>query len=122
MDKVLKVIIPIYYGNLLVMFTDDFNALNKKYKLEMVGKELNDYGAFTVGKMKNGIFSYHLLFKSNDTCHKVISHEVVHCVNWIFKDRGIELDRINDEPQAYLHAWITGQVYRAVKKFNIVVT
>ena len=46
----------------------------------------------------------------------IIAHEVVHIVNSIYLKCGIQLDRVNDEPQAYLTGWIINEIDKFVKE------
>lgn len=39
------------------------------------------------------------------------SHEVVHVLDLIFNNAGIDTDYNNNEPYAYLHGFITGEVW-----------
>jgi hypothetical protein len=39
-----------------------------------------------------------------------IAHEIVHLKNYIYQDIGIESDRFNDEPEAYLTGWLFKQI------------
>jgi len=48
----------------------------------------------------------------------VVAHECVHVVNRVYIDRGIELDKHNDEPQAYLLSFFVEQIHRHVEKYK----
>lgn len=117
-DHQYKTAIPIYFGCLYVIFSDDFNATVKRFGIDTAGKNLNNCGAFAYGRhTKDGIPEYFLVFdKSPD--HNLVAHEIVHIVNWIFKFSNMVLDLDNDEPQAYLTGWVTNVVYKALYKFN----
>ena len=101
--------IPIYFGKLTIIKTDDFKEVNKIYKTKAKNK-LYDAFVFEI--------------KKNDECvvaikrvnWSIIAHEIVHIVNAIFLKRGIELDRINDEPQAYLTGWIVNEIDKFLKE------
>jgi hypothetical protein len=102
-----KVQIPIYYGNLIIVVSDDYNAVAKKFNLK---QEVNLYGAFSwANRDKKDILNYYVCVDEKVSNH-LIAHEVVHLVNFIFLEKRIELDRINDEPQAYLTGWIFKQI------------
>lgn len=109
-----KVDIPIYFGYLTIIFANNFKKAISKFKLNTGGRNnLHEYGAITFGQRdKKGVTDYYLVFHSNAS-HSEIAHEALHIVNWIFKDRYIELDLINDEPGAYLLGWVIDQVYKA---------
>lgn len=112
-----KINIPIYFGYLIIIFTKDVTKVDKKYDL---GLEDNYYPAFVKGKRnKEGISQYYMVFDVKHIDHETITHEVTHCANWIFHDRKITLDFLNDEPYAYLVGWITDKVYKSAKKSKI---
>lgn len=115
--KIIKINIPIYFGYLKIVIAKDFiKAAEKvKYKTEY---DLSLYGAFVYSNHnKKGITVYTGFFKP-DASHQSISHEVVHLVNYVFRDRQMPLDTNNDEAQAYLTGWFTDQVYKALKIKN----
>lgn len=116
-DIKIKTDIPIYFGYVVIVFSEDVKAVSDKYKL---GLSEQGYPAFVKGnRNSNGITQYWLVFDRKKISHSIIAHEVTHCANWIFYDRDITVDFRNDEPYAYLVGWITGVVYRAIKKHRI---
>jgi len=48
----------------------------------------------------------------------VVAHECVHIVNKIYLDRFIQLDRENDEPQAYLLSFFVQEILAHVEKYK----
>jgi len=109
-----RITIPIYFGYLQLVIAKDFTKAAKavKYKTDL---DLSLYGAFVYADHnKKGIAVYTAFFKP-DASHSSIAHEVVHLVNHVFLDRGMKLDRLNDEPQAYLTGWFTDQIYKAMR-------
>lgn len=107
-----KVNIPIYYNELLIIQCKDLNKVAKKYNLGNVSK----YGAFVFNiNYKNGDTKYAVAF-SDDVDGSLIAHECVHLVNAIYIDRNIQLDRHNDEPQAYLMGWLFKQCEEFLKE------
>lgn len=106
-----KIKIPIYFGDLVLIQTDDFEALPEKYGLG--GHKPYDAVAFEHDR-KNGWTRYFIVVRTK--CKpRAIAHEVVHIVNSILRDRGVKLDYDNDEAQAYLTGWITHQCYKYLK-------
>jgi hypothetical protein len=107
--------IPIYFGELHVFICNDSKLVNDKYKLNIPEYM---FGAFEAichqFHKKNGYLRYYIIIRENVT-PKIIAHESVHLTNFIFKDRGINLDLDNDEPQAYLHGWIFESIYKLIK-------
>lgn len=104
-----KIKIPLYYGTLIIMQVYNWDAVNKRFGFDLT----NSYSA-----MVHRIFTdsghreYYAVF--NCTLEKatpdIIAHEVVHLVNRVFIDTGINPDLENDEPQAYLTGWFMDQI------------
>ena len=108
--RVETVEIPIYYGNLIIIISNNYKEVAAKYDLK---ENVDNYGAFVWGKRnENGIMEFFVCVDEQVENH-LIAHEVVHLVNMIFIEKGIELDRHNDQPQAYLTGW----VFREIEKF-----
>ena len=124
-----KVDIPIY-GNLLHIviigdFIKDLHEFNKKYRSTLTAEDE------VLGFMEQR--GNHILVVINVGKHRriypkepkreveiiaTICHESVHACNVLFRDKGIELDLNNDEPQAYLTDWIMKEVYKTYLKFR----
>ena len=100
--------IPIYTGELVIVLDKDLSYVQNKYKT----KDLRGYGAVTI-KDENKNRSYVVAFEGVDC--GLIAHEVVQLVNYIFLDCGQELDRVNDEAQAYLTGWLFEEIYNFIK-------
>lgn len=112
-----KIDIPIYYGYLVIIFSDDIKQISYRYKLGLGDKKVSAY----VQKMVDGesVSQYWIVFDTKHICHTIIAHEVTHCANWIFMDRCINFDYLNDEPYAYLVGWITEKIYKYADKNSI---
>jgi hypothetical protein len=108
MIQIKKVKIPIYFGTLVIIFTDSIEEAATQYDLKL--KE-DEHDAFAWEDEKTD--EYIVAIKNNK--FSVIAHETVHIVNYIFKRRGIILDVNNDEPQAYLTGWIVNEIYKFLK-------
>lgn len=108
--------IPIYFGYLRIVIADDFQEALVKLKQSDKLKNANDYDGFAYpDKTKSGVNRYTIFLHAN-AGHSIIAHEVVHAVNALYIDSGMQLDRHNDEHQAYIAGWFTEQVYKALKK------
>jgi len=101
--------IPIYFGKLTILLTDDWMELDILYKIK-VDNNLYDAVVFEIKDNDEYIVAIKKVEWS------IIAHEVVHIVNAIFLNCGIELDRRNDEPQAYLTGWITNEIDKHLKE------
>ena len=100
-DEVVK--IPMYHCEINVIFDKDLSYTEKKYKT----KSLKKFGAVTF-RNKKKYRSYVVSFEYYSG--SIIAHEVVHLINYIYLDCGIELDMINDENQAYLTGWLFDEI------------
>ena len=116
MEKVTKVRIPLYHGILRIVISDDFTKSSKKLNIDNEGHDLSMFGAFVTTSIDDNRETNFNVFFAPDVEHDSIAHEVVHLVNAIYISRRITLDPNNDEPQAYLTGWITGAIYRTIKK------
>lgn len=101
--------IPIYFGKLIIVKTDNFKEVNKVYKTKAKNKL---YDAVVFETIKEG----HHVVAIKVVNWSVIAHETVHLVNNIFLECGIQLDRVNDEPQAYLTGWIINEIDKFLKE------
>ncbi|MGB3495753.1 MAG: hypothetical protein WBA57_23690 [Elainellaceae cyanobacterium] len=106
-----KIKIPIYFGELILILSED---------LEKTAKDLGtSLGAPSNGFCWNGLdkgLTQYFIAIDKDATPSIIAHEASHCVNYIFKDRGIELDTHNDEPQCYLLSWIVDKCHEFLNK------
>jgi len=100
--------IPIYFETMILIKTDDFKKVNKIYKTKAKNKL---YDAVVFETIKTG----HHVIAIKIADWSVIAHETVHLVNSIFLKCGIQLDRVNDEPQAYLTGWIVNEIDKFLK-------
>lgn len=104
-----KIKIPIYQCELTIVLDRDLTRIEKKYKT----KPLKDFGAVTF-KDETKYRNYVVAF--TDANHlSNIAHEIVHIKNFIFLDCAMELDRYNDEPEAYLTGWLFDEIYNFLK-------
>ena len=102
--------IPIYCCTLTMILDDDLSYVEKKYKT----KSLSSFGAVTLKDESN---YRHYVVGFTDVNHlSNIAHEIVHLKNQIYIDCAMELDRYNDEPEAYLTGWLFDQINNFLKK------
>jgi len=95
--------IPIYQCKLTIIVDKDLSYVEEKYKT----KSLKNYGAITM-RIPDTFSEYVIAFEYSES--SIIAHEVTHLKNYIYDDLGIELDRFNDEPEAYLVGWLVKQI------------
>jgi len=100
--------IPIYCCKLTIILDKDLSYVEKKYKTE----SLSDFGAVTLKDEDR-----HYVTGFTDATHlSNIAHEIVHLKNQIYVDCAMELDRYNDEPEAYLTGWLFDQINNFLNK------
>lgn len=104
--------IPIYGCTLTMILDSDLSYVQKKYKTT----DLSGFGAVT---LKNESKSRNYVVAFTDGWRANVVHEIVHVVNQIYVDCAMQLDRINDEPQAYLSGWLYDQIDEFLKKYEI---
>jgi len=105
--KTTKFQIPIYSASVTLYLDKDLKHIEQKYKTSC----LDDFGAVTLRSPKNPYKDYIIAFEYTDG--SIIAHEIVHLINYLFLDVGVELDRVNDETQAYL----TGFLFEKIEEF-----
>lgn len=101
--------IEIYCCKLTIILDKDLRYVQKRYKTA----PLEDFGAVT---LKDESKYRHYIVAFTDSNHlSNIAHEIVHIKNYIYLDCAMELDRHNDEPEAYLIGWLFDQIYMFLK-------
>lgn len=108
-SKIVK--IPIYNCQVTIIYDKDLSCISEKYGT----KPLTNYGAIV---LRNPWKFSHYIVGFTHKQEGIIAHEVVHLVNYIFKDRGVELDVDNDEPQAYLTGWLYNKIDNFLNQNN----
>lgn len=98
-----KIKIPQYCCEVTIVLDDDLKWVERTFDTS----SLDEYGAVTL-KDKSKYRHYVVAFESSD--RSTIAHEIVHLINYIFIDCGIELDRVNDENQAYFTGWLFNEI------------
>ena len=107
--------IDIYHTFFTVIYIDDLVNLYEDYPVLKDKIDLSEYGAVTFQDIgKSGCREFYIGISKNDCSFGLISHEIVHLVNYIFKYRGVYADLENDEPQAYLTQLITSKITKFI--------
>lgn len=97
-----------------MVVSDDWNEVNDKYDFEI--KNGCYEAIFFIDKNTDE----YVIVITNIEDLSVLAHEVVHIVNAIFTSCGIELDKRNDEPQAYLTGWVFKEIQTFIKELNTI--
>jgi len=99
------------YGCKLTIILDkDLKEVEKIYKEDVEGFSLDVFGAVTFTRKDK---SRHYVSAFTDATHlSNIAHEIVHIKNCIYVDCAMNVDRFNDEPEAYLTGWLFDEIYK----------
>lgn len=114
--KVFKRDIPIYYGYFRVIICKDFTKAVKKFNIDTDGINVENFGSFVYTEIETGKNPTHTIVLKRDIKPDLIAHEAVHLTNSVFIATCMQLDRHNDEPQAYLTGWFVNEIYKALGK------
>jgi hypothetical protein len=111
--KVFKIPVDLYQTDVVVMFPDECEKLNKLWK-----KDMSSYGAETTDYMKDNL---EVSVKFYDKPVKLVYavHEFAHATQMILNHVGHEYQDKVDEPFAYLLHYITKEFIKLCKKENI---
>ena len=101
-----KIKIPIYLDKLLIIQTDNFEKIQRKYNLNGIV----DYCAITFQTDKEIV----VVFNSKVDA-SIIAHEALHICSYVFKNTGVDFDRDNDEPLAYLLGYVVNKISKMIK-------
>lgn len=118
--------IPLYNGKLMILLVDNLEDIQKHTEIP----ERLQYGwedpkriyAHHVFGQRKGHECYHIILNPNHDVKLTpgaISHECLHFVTLLCRERGIHLDHDNDEPMTYLLEWAVNTVHGFLKKKKI---
>lgn len=110
--KIVK--IPLYFGTVEIIETENIQELNERAKFDLFEAEAVVFKEIK----KDGLSRYVIGFEGNCT-PEIIAHECLHLVTNIFEDRGITIENTNDEPAAYLLGWSVSEVHKFLFPINI---
>ena len=108
--KKIKIEIPIFQKELTIILDEDLSYIENKYKTIPLG----NFGAVTMADENK--YGHYIVAFTDKTHLSNIAHEIVHIKNHIYLDCAMEVDRQNDETEAYLTGWLFDQIYNAINK------
>ena len=123
-----SITVPIYGSRLHIAVTEDFIVdmaqINKQFNNgfneedDVLGM-VQQRGGHTLIIINLG--KHKRIFKNNWEVELIgtITHEAVHACNTIFIQKGIQLDRNNDEPQTYFTEYISKEIYKLYLKTRV---
>ena len=106
--------IPIYFGNFIIIFSDDPIKVSKVVDCDP-REILNIYAHTYHNFMYNNLESFCVVFNFWDSMPitmGAIIHEVTHAGNRLLLSRELEPDWMNDEAEAYLKSWMADEVQK----------
>ena len=110
MTTIKTVKIPIYFGTLKIVISDDMGKFAASKGLD----SHVDYEAITF-EHRGEIY---IMFSPKCSLH-AIAHDSKHVVNYVFKRAGLQLDLDNDEAECYLLGWVFNECYKFLTKTTI---
>lgn len=117
-----KINIPIFSSDLYIFQGKQktIKKIDKDFSINWELGNMDDYSAFAWKFPPDskyygyGVF-FGEKFSSKEAFHKEIAHECCHIKNYIFSDRLIDLDLINDETECYLLGWLVKKCVKFLK-------
>jgi len=100
-----KIKIPLYFQNLTIIQTDDFDTIHKQYNL----KGSVDFAGITILDDDSII----AVFRS-DVTPSIIAHEALHVCSYVFQGIDAKYNRDDDETLAYLLGWVVEQIHKTI--------
>ena len=111
--KIIKFNIPIYGGEVKLIFTNDFVKASRKLGYQ-VDLENNNCRGMAYRFASNDYVMMIKKHRRDDI--SVLAHECLHITNYILKDKGVGVSTKNDEAQTYLLGYIMGSIQRLKDK------
>lgn len=106
-----KIKIPVYNSTLYVYLVDNLKDVAKDLDYNFNGVE--NMWAISFKNCEDDKILYAAF--TPDHINKVIAHESVHLVNFLFDCKGVKLDLVNDENQAYWTGWFYDEIEKVLK-------
>lgn len=108
--------IPIFPGQLLIIYSEDPEEVNKKFGWDDAGS----YRAIAFRNLKQPFAPKFAVafFPYSINRMNIIAHEAVHIANFICEYAGIKLDTDNDEAYAYILDWVVDQCDKFLNQFR----
>ena len=111
--------IPVYRGKLIVAIGNNNKEIHDKFEIGYDNdKDLEGVLGFVWNyRSKEGNRRYLVWFPKKPKA-SILAHEVVHIVNKVFQDVGVNLDTFNDEPQTYFTDCIFDMVEESISRIE----
>ena len=106
--------IPIFFGKLILIQTNDRGFIKEKY-LKEVEVDLDMFEGLSFRNYQRSGYSMYVIWVNENITLEGLAHESLHTANYILKDRMVGVTLENDEAQAYLMGWILKQCLKYFK-------
>lgn len=116
--KIYKKPVPIYFGELLIIVSNDFKKDLEKNNIEYKGTIERGWKGLSINRINKGKHRFIMLLNRKPT-HSTIAHECLHLAHYILDEVYAKPDFHNDEPLAYLLSYIIDEVYKYLKKNKV---
>lgn len=97
-------VIPIYGGNLTIVYGKKLKKFKKQHNLTSI----DGYDGFFFSNDED----YYIVLRCKDP--SIIAHESLHFVGELLANRNISYSNNNDEPFCYLLGWTVGKANRVI--------
>ena len=107
--------VPVFNAIITICSTPDIENCKNFFKFNLkAGTDLveNEAVSIHIGQGK-----YMLVFNEK-LSNSYVVHEIIHLVNFLYKDYGIELDINNDENYAYQCKWFFEKIENFIKRIE----
>jgi len=123
MDKIKLIRIPIYDGNLGIVFTSDKIDIDKYVNVEFYSKEEIFCQTFSteIDDKRTYLVAFNVKHSNYLVTNGHIAHECLHAANMCLGHIGDIASHENDETLAYLLDWMVDQVYTYMKEYKITI-
>jgi len=120
MNKI-KIHNPVLSNYLIVIYNCDYEKLNKYLKKEYnIGIENNEYNNGCFFKAEADESEYYFIWiekpHKDSYTYSLVAHEIVHFLFQLFDDRGINIDKENDETFAYHLQFYLKEIFEKIYK------
>lgn len=112
---------PVYEFDCIVIIDDKIEQTINKYLKRLGIEQFDDreqVHGYAVGT--TNVHKYYIFYGLNSLTPNVITHEISHIVDYVFKDRSIE--KSDTEVRAYLTGYICQKIFDFVLKKNLLIS
>lgn len=109
--------IALYNVDVVFVIDEDWSLINKKFKLGLTEEDLKFYAWTIEHPDYKDKYETWVLLKPSKLDYNTVLHELLHVVNFIALQKGIEVSAENDEALAYLQGYIGEKLLKFRDKY-----